>query len=439
MSLDEKILVLSYYFPPSGGSGVQRWTYFCKYLPEFGIRPVVVTVDPARASYRFTDESLLTHVASTEVVRTSTLEPFSMYSGIAGGDRQQNIPQGFAGESDPGPFKKISRFIRGNFFLPDARKGWIRYAIPAALKLIKEQRIKAIISTGPPHSTHLAALKIRKATGVKWIADFRDPWTEVYYNNMLYRTAWAVRKDSRMEQEVINSADHILTVGPGMMSLLKKKFYHPDEGKISFIYNGYDQEAFSRMIRKPDPAHFVICYTGILSDNQPVSPFLDALKSVMKDNPDFGNKLQIKLTGSVSPRIEEEIAKTVGGERFIHTAYKPHEEALGEMLNADLLLNSLPETRESDLIVSGKLMEYLATGNPVLVLGSETGDAAALMKNTGHQKVFARADVRGIRDFIQLIFNTWKEGKQFSPRDMSPFSRLEASRHLASLIRRVTG
>ncbi len=156
--------------------------YFSRYLKEFGIEPIVITVDPEEASYKFLDRKFLDHVKDVQVYRTSTMEPLKFYSKMVGGDERAEIPQGFAGESKPGLFRKISRFIRGNFFIPDARKGWNRFAYSQAEELIKREKIDVVITNGTPHSTHLAGLKLKKKFGVKWICDLRDPWTEAYYN-----------------------------------------------------------------------------------------------------------------------------------------------------------------------------------------------------------------------------------------------------------------
>ena len=182
-----KALIITYYWPPSGGSGVQRWMYFAKYLKDFGIDPIVVTVDEKKASYKYIDESFVELVKDIEVNKTGTWEPLKLYSKLTSGDSNAAIPLGFTGESRPTLFQKLSRAIRGNFFIPDSRIGWNCFAFKEAKKVISENKIDVIITTGPPHSAHLVGLKLKKYFDIPWIADFRDPWTGLYYNKFLYR------------------------------------------------------------------------------------------------------------------------------------------------------------------------------------------------------------------------------------------------------------
>ena len=194
----KKVLIITYYWPPSGGSGVQRWLKFSKYLPEFGIEPIVLTVDPDFATYPSIDTTLELEVSdSIRVYRTKAKNPLEVYQKI----RRKPAPQsGFAGEKKSGLLDKIFRFIRGNVFLPDARIGWNPYAFEKAKQLIKELNINTVITTSPPHSTQLIGLRLKKEFTIQWIADLRDPWTEIYYNKELFRTNWAERQDAKMEK-----------------------------------------------------------------------------------------------------------------------------------------------------------------------------------------------------------------------------------------------
>ena len=195
----KKVLIITYYWPPSGGSGVQRWMYFAKYLPNFGVEPFVLTVNPVFASYKFIDESFLKKTESIRVFKTASSEPFNIYSKLIGKSKMEAIPQGFAGESNPGILQKFSRFVRGNFFIPDARKGWVKFAFNEAEKIIVREKIDLIITTGPPHSSHLIGLRLKKKFDIKWIADLRDPWTDIYYYKDLLHTKRSAEKDLKLE------------------------------------------------------------------------------------------------------------------------------------------------------------------------------------------------------------------------------------------------
>ena len=429
----KKVLILTYYFPPSGGSGVQRWMYFSKYLKDFGIEPFVLTVDPEKASYKFLDKEFLEHVKDVKVYRTSTSEPLKLYSKIVGGDERAEIPQGFAGESKPGLFRIISRFIRGNFFIPDARKGWNRYALRKAEELILREKIDLVITNGTPHSTHIVGLKLQKKFGIRWICDLRDPWTEAYYNKDLYRTIFAKYIDESLEQRVLANADMVRTIGPGVAKLLRQKISAADQAKVRYVYNGYDAQLFAGLEKHPT-SNFTVLHLGILSENQPILPFIMALKNVIDLVEGMKDKTILLFVGKVSPSIVAQVKEYLPEINLTQVDYVPHQEAVQYMLDANLLLNSLAETKESELLISGKLMEYVATGNPILVLGNPLGDAAQLLNEFDHAEVFARSNQMGIEKFLKQIYIDWTKGIQYKKSQLSIHSRYETARQYAGLI-----
>ena len=263
---------MSYYWPPSGGSGVQRWLYFTKYLRQLGWAPIVITVDETQASYSVLDFELLEEVKDIQVIKTETKEPLKIYSQILTGSTNKGIPQGAV--SKKGWFSKMAAFIRGNFFIPDARKGWNTYAKMEAEKLIRQQGFQKLITTGPPHSTHLVGLQLKTQFGIQWWADFRDPWTDIFYNKDLYRTAWANRTDVRWEEKVLQTADGIFTtVGGNLVRKLQTKA--PDQS-FYVLPNGYDALLMSS-IPKTTLKPFHVVYTGLLTENQDYLPVIKVL------------------------------------------------------------------------------------------------------------------------------------------------------------------
>jgi glycosyltransferase involved in cell wall biosynthesis len=430
----KKILILTYYWPPSGGSGVQRWMYFAYYLDKLGFEPVILTVDPKSASYKFTDRSFLEKVNHLRTIRTSTREPFGFYSKLIGSSREEAIPLGFSGESHPGIIKKVSRFIRGNFFIPDARVGWVSPALKEARKLLRKEKFECVISTGPPHSAHLIGLKLKKEFPIKWIADFRDPWTELYYNKLLYRTAMAEKLDRSLETKVLAKSDLVLTIGPSMLELLQAKI--PGEpGKVHYVYNGFDAESFSEIKKESGGKEFVICHLGILSDNQPITGFLSALKLFHQRNKDAFSKIVLKLIGKVSPAVIAEIQMEAPFLRTENIPYVPHRQALQHIANADLLFNSLAATEQGKYLISGKLMEYLASGNPILCLGDPQGDAARLLSGFPDSSVFDRKDTEKMSVFVENIFMT-HGNKQHLPaaERVMKYSRQSTAAELSRII-----
>lgn len=434
MSSLKKVLVITYYWPPSGGSGVQRWMFFCKYLPAFGIKPYVVTVKEEKASYKFNDNSFIENIKDTEVYKTNTLEPLKIYSKILGGDDHSNIPLGFSGEVRPSIFQKISRFIRGNFFIPDARVGWNIFAYKEAKKVIQKNKIDIVITTGPPHSSHLIGLRLKKNLKVKWIADFRDPWTEIYYNKLLYRSSFSKQKDAKLERMTIENADIVLTIGPSMKNLLQEKTVKQKE-KFYYIYNGYESDLFKSIEgKKTTKDKFIICHIGIVSDSQPITSLLTALSLAYNNNKQIAGLLKLQFVGKVSPEIIKEIKEINPWLSLELIDYLPHKKAIEYMVNANLLFNSLAEMDNSKFLVSGKLMEYIATGNPVICLGDPNGDAAFLLKEFEDAEVFDRKNIDGIFKFIINIFNKWKINTNFKLNTNLKYSRFETTKQLSELI-----
>ncbi len=264
-----RVLIITYYWPPGGGAGVQRWLKFAKYLPEYGWEPVILTVDPDFAAYPAIDKSLNEDVTEkTRVYRTKATDWFRVYPG-----KKSEIPSaGFAKNMDNTLKGKIFRFIRGNFFIPDPRKGWNRFAFKKACDLIENENISHFVTTSPPHSTQLIGLKLRKKyPGIKWIADLRDPWTDIYYYHLFYPTIIAKAIDRYYESSVLKNADLITTVGPSISNHFRSKSAAAPE-RIRVIYNGYDDSDF-RDIKMQEPDNFTIAYVPELCRR--LTPWMD--------------------------------------------------------------------------------------------------------------------------------------------------------------------
>jgi glycosyltransferase involved in cell wall biosynthesis len=434
----KKALIITYYWPPCGGSGVQRWMYFAKYLADFGIIPVVVTVDPKKASYKNFDYSLSDHVKGIRTYTTNTIEPLKLYSFLTTGSSNKGIPQGHVGTHKSGIMGRLFSFIRGNFFIPDARVGWNFYAERTALKVMREEGIDFVITTGPPHSTHLVGKKIKEKTGTTWIADFRDPWSELYYNKELLRTSWAMKKDMRLEKQVLEGANMVIAVGPSLQELLSDKV--PDQkDKFHHIYNGYDKEAMDKAEVTRDDT-FRICFIGQFGLSQPFEGLIKALELFCSTDGKDSKKINLCIAGNIDdvimklfqklPNIRVEFYGRVG-----------HQEALKLMKSSQLLLNSLAEVETSKTLISGKLMEYIASGNPILCIGDLEGDAARLLSSISNSKMFEKFDVDGMSRFIEKVYSDWVSGKPLINHSSGLIqnSRYETARLLASLLNKSKG
>jgi len=417
-----KVLIVTYYWPPSGGAGVQRWLKFSKYLPEFGWEPIILTVDPESAAYPVTDFSLKEDLPSSIKVYST---PAINYFGIYKKDISKIPSAGFANSIDNTLKGKLLRFIRGNFFLPDPRKGWNKYAFKKACELIETEGIKNIITTSPPHSTQLVGLKIKKKyPALNWIADLRDPWTDIYYYKQFYPTFFSKLIDLGYEESVLRKADKIITVGASLKNLFSAKV-KGIESKTEVITNGYDKDDFSGMIAET-PSKFTITYVGTLSDIYPVDGFLNALYSFKEK----GNEFILRFIGTVSQKQKDLIQSKTGASIVEFIPYVDHTEAIKYMLNTSVLLLIIPDHQSNKSIITGKLFEYLASGKPIVCLGPADGDAAVIIEITGHGITFSYADSKGISEYLSTLISGISIIEKRSPE---VFSRMELTRKIIPL------
>ncbi|MGA2408069.1 MAG: glycosyltransferase family 4 protein [Bacteroidales bacterium] len=421
-----KVLIITYYWPPSGGAGVQRWLKFSKYLPEFGWEPIILTVDPEYAAYPVTDFSLKEDLpSSVKVYSTPATNYFSIYKK----DKSKIPSAGFANSVDNTLKGKILRFIRGNFFLPDPRKGWNKYAFKKACELIDTEEIRHIITTSPPHSTQLIGLKIKKKyPGIKWIADLRDPWTDIYYYKQFYPTFISKRIDLRMEKSVLKKADKIITVGASLKTLLSLKV-EEIENKTEVIPNGFDEDDFNNL-KTSMPALFTISYMGTLSDVYPIDRFLEALQVFKKR----GNDFILRFIGTVSSKQKDIIQAKTSNSVVEFIPYVEHAAALKYMLESTILLLIIPDHQSNRSIITGKLFEYIAAGKPIICLGPDDGDAAGILRETGHGTTFSYKDSNGVLDYLLKLTS---DNSIIEKIPLKVFSRRELTRKVVSLLEKL--
>ena len=420
----KKVLIITYYWPPSGGSGVQRWLKFVKYFRDFGIEPIVLTVTPEFAALPNLDESLEQEIpARIEVHKTRAKSPFGFYKKIKKGA----VPNsGFAGEEKANLFDNLFRFIRGNFFIPDARIGWNKFALEKARELIHLHAIDTVITSSPPHSTQLIGLQLKKEFNLKWLADLRDPWTEIYYNKLLFRTNWAKKIDYRHEQACLQNADTLIVVSED----IKRRFGEARETileKIHVIPNGFDEEDFSKEQTKNDTGIKYISYVGNLGLQYPIEEFLKTFSEFVK----VDEQWRIRFVGNVSDVLTTEIQK-LGLEKWVEfTPYVEHKKAVEYMINSDLLLLIIPNTENNKGILTGKLFEYIATGNPIIYIGPEDGDALEILKRNTVNIALNSKEKEAVIDFI---LNSNSNQQEVNPSSKNTFSRRNLTGEVAKLI-----
>lgn len=395
----KKILLLTYYWPPAGGAGVQRWLKFSKYLSRHGYDVTVITVDPGKANYPQKDFSLEKDLPdNVKVIRTDTSEPFTAYKKVTAS--KETPFGGFSNQRKKNIKEEIAKFIRGNFFLPDARKGWNKFAIEEARKIIRSENTDILITTSPPHSTQLIGKALKKEfPKLQWIADLRDPWTSIYYYKDLYPTFPAKLYDKIMEKTVIRQADHVITVSRNIAREFANHVNNQD--KVVVIPNGYDHEDFLHEI--PEDRTFTITYTGTISHRYPIKSFLAAAKKVSES----AGKIRLRFVGTVPSGIEDEIIKGgVGDVEF--TGQVEHLEAIRYMKRSSLLLLLIPDTPGNKGILTGKLFEYIGSKTPILCLGPEDGEASAIIRDSGSGQTFSPDRINDIAGYINDIIKNPK-------------------------------
>lgn len=373
----KRVLIITYYWPPSGGSGVQRWLKMSKYLPENGWQPVIYTAEDAE--YPVEDESLEKDVApEVEVIRRPIVEPYTFYKKFLGIKKGEKVKAGFINEGakKSGWKENISLWIRGNFFIPDARCWWIRPSVRYLSKYLKEHTVDAIISTGPPHSMHLIAKALHEKFNIPWVADFRDPWTEIDYYDKLHLTRYADRKHHRLEKEVLTQADKVVTVAPDWARRLENLGAHD----AVTIYNGYDSDV-NKNETVELPSKFVITYLGVLSAIQNPENLWDAVGELIKEDDDIDKALQINMIGHIDSSVVEMIKAKGLLQNITFTPYVPHSQvAQIHRASTLLLLLLMPDSEpRAKGLLTGKLFEYLASGRTILCIGPEDGDAAHII------------------------------------------------------------
>ena len=428
---DRKVLILTYYWPPSGGAGVQRSLKFAKYLPEFNIEPIILTVDENSATYPILDESLNLEVPENlSVIRTKSREPFAAYSKLSG---KREVPRsGFSNESSPGFKEKIMRFIRGNFFLPDARKGWNKYAIQAAAKLIEDNKIDVILTSSPPHSSQLIGLKLKRKYNLPWIVDLRDPWTDIYYYKQLYPTWIAKKIDAHYEHMVLEKADKIIVVSESIKILFLKKNKEITPNKIIVIPNGYDVDDFSKT-QYPKNKVFTISYTGTIAKAYDIETFSLACKLAFTDK---NRDIKIRFVGS-SGNLPLTVLKQYGLSDF--TEILPsvdHKTSIFYLQSSDALLLLIPDSLENKGILTGKLFEYLGSGKPIIGIGPTDGDAVKIISECQAGNLVQFGNAKALINYLDQLYLLWKKD-QLTPsnENRKKYSRKAQSELLAKEIR----
>ena len=424
----KKVLIITYYWPPAGGPGVQRWLKFVKYLPDFDIDPIVYI--PENPTYPLLDEKLVADVPkNVTILKNKIIEPYAwasvfskkntkkISSGIIPNQRKQSLIQ------------KMMLWVRGNLFIPDARVLWVKPSVKYLSKYIEENGVDTVITTGPPHSLHLIGLQLKEKRNIKWIADFRDPWTTIGYHKALKLTKSSAQKHKDLESKVMNTADLLLVTSP----TTKKEFETITSKPIHVITNGYDVENVGR------PAldeKFTLAHIGsFLSERNP-RILWKALRELIKENPEFKKHFELKLIGATSQEVLDAIEEFKLSAFVNNLGYVSHQEAVEQQRKSQVLLLIEIDSEDTKSIIPGKLFEYMVSERPILAIGPKDADFSVILQQT-NAGTFAMYDEKDkVKETILKYFNLYLEQNlKVYPVGLQQYSRKNLTKELAALLK----
>lgn len=432
----KNVLIITYYWPPASSGAIWRFLKMSKYLPEFGWNPIILTVkDGAFSSQDFTLEEKIS--SDIKVFRAPTVDPYSIYNFLMG-KKGKHIPEAMSGIVDsPSFFQKASLFIRLNFFIPDPKIGWVPYAFKKAKEIAKEYKIDAVITTGPPQSTHFIGAKLKKKLNIPWVLDFRDPWTNNYLITELSKRSFIANKiDQYFETKTIKKADAVTSISKGLISEFT------DRAKLSkVIFNGFDEEDYID-IEATKAETFDILYIGSMKPNQNIKALWNALIELCNENSNFKKKLKLDFTGNINNKIINEISETTLKGNLAIQKFIPQSEAIGKMQKTSILLLIIPRSKYAKSTTSGKIFEYLASKTPILSIGPVDGDAAEILNNSDRDIMIDFDDKESIKKFVLSKFNKWSENNgiltKHTSDDYLRYSKRNATNELAQLLNSIS-
>lgn len=423
----QKVLIITYYWPPAGGPGVQRWLKFVKYLPDFGITPVVYI--PENPTYPIIDEGLTQDVSDMAIIlKHKIMEPYGLATAFSG-KKSKKISSGIIPHQKKQSFiERLMLWIRGNIFIPDARFLWVKPSVAYLSDYIRENDIKTIVTSGPPHSLHLIGLGLKQQHNINWIADFRDPWTTIGYHKALKLSSYAAKKHKKLESEVLNTADIILVTS----NTTKSEFEALTSKPIEVITNGYDEEKTGK--QQPDEK-FTLAHIGsFLSERNPLILW-EVLSELIAENKNFANDFELKLIGAVSSEVLDSIVDFNLNTHLNNVGYVSHKEAVIHQKKSQVLLLIEINSDDTKSIIPGKLFEYMVSERPIIGIGPEGSDFATILKETNTGKFFTYHQKEQLKETILAYYNLYKDHNlKVFPVGLQQYSRRNLTSRLATLL-----
>ena len=422
----KRALVITYYWPPAGGPGVQRWLKFVTYFKEFGIEPVVFI--PDNPHYPLQDKSIVSEIPEgIEIIRFPIKEPYG-FAKIFSKKKTNQVSSGIITNKNQSVLEKLLLWIRGNFFIPDARIGWVKPAVGFLKEYLAKNDMDIVISSGPPHSLHLIGMALKEELGIKWVADFRDPWTTIHYHQSLRLNKRAQKKHLKLESQVLNNSDLVVVTS----ARTKKEFQNITSAPIEVISNGYD------ILEKIEPnldAQFSIAHIGSLLTNRNPELLWEILSELKDENKVFSKNLLIKLVGAVSEDVLESLAALGLTENYKTLGYVSHQEAIQIQHDAQVLLLVEMDSPETKSIIPGKLFEYVAANRPILAIGPEGSDVEGIIKETNTGVYFKYTDKEKLKQQVQLYYEAYlKANLNVNSKNIEKYSRSTLTKSLSTIL-----
>lgn len=429
MKEPKKLLIITYYWPPAGGPGVQRWLKFVKYLPEFNIQPIVYI--PENPNYPIIDNGLQSEVSDKAIIlKNKIFEPYGLAS-FFGKNKTKKISSGIIPNQKKQSFlEKTLLWVRGNLFIPDARFLWIKPSEKYLKKYIEENNIDKIVTSGPPHSLHIIGLQLKKDLGVKWFADFRDPWTTIGYHKALKLSSYANKKHKALEKLVLTSADTIIVTS----KTTKTEFQAITSKPIEVITNGYDEE---KIEKQPLDEKFTLAHIGsFLSERNP-RILWQALQELVIENPDFKNDFRLKLIGATSQEVLDTIASFQLNEYIQNLGYVSHQEAVEHQRKSQVLLLIEINSTATKSIIPGKLFEYMVSERPIIAIGPEGSDFAEIITATNTGVFFTYDEKEKLKTLLLKYYQEYQnQNLKVHAVGLQQYSRKSLTQQLVQILNR---
>jgi hypothetical protein len=423
----KKLLIITYYWPPAGGPGVQRWLKFVKYLPEFDVQPIVYV--PENPTYPIIDKQLESEVSDKAIIiKTPIFEPYQLASFLSK-NKTKKISSGIIpNQKKQSNLEKLMLWVRGNLFIPDARVFWVKSSVAYLEKYIRKNEIDTIITSGPPHSLHLIGLELKQKLNLKWVADFRDPWTTIGYHKSLRLSAYAAKKHKRLESQVLNTADTIIVTS----KTTKAEFQALTSKPIEVITNGFDVE---KVDKQNLDTKFSLAHIGsFLSKRNPIILW-ESLTELLQEIPDFKSHLEIKLIGAISQEVLESIAQFSLNSYLNNLGYVSHAEAVAHQRKSQVLLLIEINSEETKSILPGKLFEYMVSERPILAIGPKDSDFAEIITDTNTGVFFDYSEKEKLKASILVYYTQFLEGQlQSNGVGLQQYSRKNLTKQLVELL-----